>query len=319
MEQKSCVIIGAGLSGLTAGYFLTQNGWQVTVLDKGRGVGGRMASRSFAGARFDHGAQYFSIKSLDFQNFIEQLSGKRLLRKWNVRSDGYPRFALEGGMNGLPKRIAETLDVRTGQKVSGLQNEEETCTIITETGQRYAAHHVLLTLPVPQALALFSGQLLLSESDQAALSGIRYDPCWTVMATLTQPSRIPPPGGLVLETGPVAWLADNQQKEISERPSVTIHASADFSRQHLEDDPETVQKILLGAVATWVLPATVQMTQVHRWRYSHAAQRHPAPFLRLDLPVSALIGGDAFGIGNVEGAFLSGKAMAEALLALPSE
>ena len=219
-------------------------------------------------------------------------------------------------MNGLPKKIAETLDVRTGHKVSAVRTGEKVGTLVTETGQQYAAPHVLFTLPVPQALALFgASQLLLSESDQATLSAIGYDPCWSLMATLTQPSRIPAPGGLTLENSPASWLADNQQKGISQRPAVTIHASADYSRQHLEDDPETVKSALLDAVATWVSPDTVQSVEVHRWRYSHAVRRHPAPYLRLDLPFSALIGGDAFGMGNVEGAFLSGKAMAEALLA----
>ncbi len=314
-EQKSCVILGAGLTGLTAAHFLTRNGWAVTVLDKGRGVGGRMSSRSFDGGRFDHGAQYFSVKTPEFQDFLEPFEKGGLLREWNVRGDGHPRFAVRGGMNGLPKVLAERLGVRTGEQVIRLHADPRGCTVVTDGGTVLAARHVLLTLPVPQAVALFeSSKILLAETDRAALQAVEYEPCWAVMATLTEPSRIPPLGGLALETGPVAWLADNQQKGLSPKPAVTLHASAAFSREFLESDPETVQRSLLDAVRTYVPAETVETVQAHRWRYSRAAKRHPEPFLKLELPFSAHLGGDGFGIGNVEGAFLSGKAMAEALV-----
>lgn len=313
-QQQSCVILGAGLAGLTAARFLTQRGIAVTVLDKGRGVGGRLASRSFNGGRFDHGAQYFSAKTPAFRAFLKPFESEGLVREWNVRPDGHPRYAVRGGMSGLAKRLAENLDVRTGEKVVRLQPEDSGCTLLTEAGGRFFAKTLLLTLPVPQALALFeASQLPLAEADSAVLRAIGYDPCWAVMATLTEPSRIPPPGGLVLKNGPVAWLADNARKGISEKPAVTVHASAAFSRVHLDDDPEAVQQTLLEAVRDYMPAETVETVQTHRWRYSLAAKRHPEPFLKLSLPFSACLGGDAFGIGNVEGAFLSGKAMAEAL------
>lgn len=43
-KQKRCVIIGAGLAGLTAAYKLKQNGWDVIVLDARDRLGGRVFS-----------------------------------------------------------------------------------------------------------------------------------------------------------------------------------------------------------------------------------------------------------------------------------
>ena len=76
--KNSCIIIGAGLSGLVAAHELVKNNWEVLVLDKGRGVGGRLATRRAAEAKFDHGAQYFSTKTPDFQSFAENLIQKQI-------------------------------------------------------------------------------------------------------------------------------------------------------------------------------------------------------------------------------------------------
>lgn len=57
------LIIGAGMSGLTAASALQQAGREVIVVDKGRGVGGRMATRRIGAATFDHGAQFVTART----------------------------------------------------------------------------------------------------------------------------------------------------------------------------------------------------------------------------------------------------------------
>jgi monoamine oxidase len=46
-EKKSCVIIGAGLSGLSAAYKLKQNGWRVTLVEARDRIGGRVFTYKF--------------------------------------------------------------------------------------------------------------------------------------------------------------------------------------------------------------------------------------------------------------------------------
>src|SRR5258708_1292710 len=51
MEKRSCIVIGAGLSGLAAAYALAKEGWKVTVLDARDRIGGRVFTHRFEGCK----------------------------------------------------------------------------------------------------------------------------------------------------------------------------------------------------------------------------------------------------------------------------
>ena len=66
------VVIGAGIAGLIAAGELKRAGLHVLVLDKGRGVGGRIATRRIGGATFDHGAQFITQRNPRFAAVLEK-------------------------------------------------------------------------------------------------------------------------------------------------------------------------------------------------------------------------------------------------------
>ena len=70
-NRSSCIVVGAGISGLLAASSLQREGWDVTVLDKSQGVGGRMATRRVGGGTFDHGAQFFTVRGERFWELVE--------------------------------------------------------------------------------------------------------------------------------------------------------------------------------------------------------------------------------------------------------
>jgi len=58
-SRGRAVVIGGGLAGLAAGYRLSCNGWDVLVLEKEPGVGGRCRTSEAGGFQFDTGVQHF--------------------------------------------------------------------------------------------------------------------------------------------------------------------------------------------------------------------------------------------------------------------
>ena len=104
------VIIGAGIAGLSAARVLRAEGRSVRVVDKGRGVGGRMASRRIGDARFDHGAQFFTVRSAAFAELVERASADGAAVEWthgfDATPDGHARWRGSEGMTSLCKWMA---------------------------------------------------------------------------------------------------------------------------------------------------------------------------------------------------------------------
>ena len=72
MNKIDIVIVGAGLTGIMAARTLTDKGYEVLLIDKGKSVGGRMATRRIGGGKVDHGAQFFTVRTERFQSEVDQ-------------------------------------------------------------------------------------------------------------------------------------------------------------------------------------------------------------------------------------------------------
>ncbi len=341
-RDADVVIVGAGMSGIVAARELVAAGARVTVLEKGRGVGGRMATRRLGTAVCDHGAQFFTVRGRAFGTLVRDAHDAAAVAEWCAGftratassllppGDGHPRWRGTPGMTSLPKYIAAEFDparcdVRTGVKVSSIGIDGEAVTIGLDEGIPLRAAAAIVSSPVPQSLDLLAAGGLLPPAGNAidaavlrTLRGIDYDPCFALMLVLDRPSLVPPPGGIQFETdgpatGPIAWVADNQQKGISTVPSLTVHATAAFSRQHFETPPDEVAAHLLEAVAAWIdgpLATAVVERSLHRWKFAQPVAPVAEPLVAASTHPPIVCCGDAFGAAKVEVAASSGLAAA---------
>jgi hypothetical protein len=320
--MTSCTIVGAGIAGLIAARVLQAHGWSVVVLDKGRGVGGRMATRRIDDGVFDHGAQFFTVRDPRFQRWVDTWVAEGIAAEWTrgfanasgeAQNDGHPRYRGANGMTSVAKHLAKGLDVRLEHKVTEVSVQNSLWETRTEN-DRFASEMLILTPPVPQSLALLDvGNVALPEKERKVLDVIEYYRCIALMVLLNQPSGIPSPGGMQINGEPISWIGDNHQKGISGSYAVTIHASPTFSRAHWETDANEVARLLVDAAAKWI-SADVKRFDIQRWRYSQPILCYPQSCLFVDSPAPLVFAGDAFAGPRVEGAALSGLSAAEKLL-----
>ncbi len=300
------VIIGAGIAGLAAARCLTEAGLGVRVIDKARGVGGRMASRRVGDARFDHGAQFFTTRSEAFSSLVAEAVDAGVVTEWtrgfDADPDGFPRWRGTGAMTDLCRWMAADHDV-----------------VLSTTVTDVAAHPAqayLLTAPVPQSLAILSfSRLLPPPAITHALTAVAYRPTIAVMATFSGATNLADHGGCQLGDDPaVTFIADNRAKGVSAVPALTLHLSESWSHDLWETaDDEVVERVWAAAAAQLGSAVPIE-AQVQRWRYAGPTTMWPQRcVLWGDAPVVALAG-EAFDGPKVEGAYLSGLAAGEALL-----
>jgi renalase len=326
-QRESCIVIGAGISGLLAAGELQRAGWDVTVLDKGRGVGGRMATRRIDRATFDHGAQFFTARGERFSGLVDCWRGAGAAAEWargfadaegKPNLDGHPRYRGADGMTSIPEYIASGLNARTGERVVRVDTAADNWEVLCESGFRTQGSALVLALPVPQALELAtSGNYRLPDGARSKLGAVSYDPCLALMVVLDGPSLVPEPGGMQVKGEPLDFIGDNQRKGISDVPAITIHAGPGWSRAHFGDDDAIITERLISLagerLGTDLAPAVLD-SSLARWRYSWVTNSHPDPFLVASEKPPLLFCGDGFGQPKVEGASLSGLSAADHLL-----
>lgn len=321
------VIVGAGMAGLSCAHHLHAAGVAVQVLDKSRGPSGRMSTRRGDGWQCDHGAGYFTALHPDFQAQVQRWEEAGVAGVWqprigHVNGDvgssavvtqpqrwvGVPRMTAPAGW------MARGLSMTLQATVKQLARDGDAWTVTTaEHGtlpERFG--RVVVAVPSVQAQPLLQPVApdFAALAASAAMCG-----SWVLMMQFDQKLDLPWDAADITNS-PVAWLArDSSKPGRAGSESWVLHASASWTQEHMEDTPEQATAALLQAFAELTGGAYQPVSlSAHRWRYAQSA-----PGLDLgcawDAQMQLGVCGDWLHGGQVEGAWLSGQALAQKIIA----
>ena len=310
------LIIGGGMAGLSAATALASTGQRIIVLDKGRGPGGRMAARrvEIAGVpvSFDHGAQYFTARDPAFSGAVAAWEQAGVAARWPAA--GTDAWVGTPGMNAPIRAMADGLDVRWGVRAERLRRDGALWQVEAE-GKAFTAPAVLVAVPAEQAAVLLADA---APAFAAHAAGVASAPCWAVMAAFAAP--LPAADTFRSDCAPVSWAARNSAKPARQGPETraetwVIHASPQRSRELVALPKEEVAQTLLADffTATGIAPVTPQHLDAHRWLYALPEARKGEGALH-DAALGIGVAGDWLHSPRVEGAWLSGAALAQAVL-----
>lgn len=308
-------VIGAGMAGSACARALSDAGVPVTVVDKARSVGGRMAQRHVGGRAFDHGAQYFTIRDAGFGALAERWTEAGLCAPWPQASatGGAPVWIGTPSMGATVKALLEPVPVRLGAAVAAIGKDRAGWSLRLQDGGTLGPFaRLVLAMPAPQTRTLLLSAGL--GRCAAALEGVDMAPCWTVIAGyarltgLDMALRFPPGSDL-------AWAARNDTKPgRTGTESWTFHAGPEWSAAHLEETAADVAHMLLERAAGELGAglAAPDLLLAHRWRYALVTRALGSDYLLWpELGLAAC--GDWCLAARVEAAWLSGRALGRAL------
>lgn len=329
--DSDVLIVGAGMTGLTAARRFQANRLHAQLFDKGEEIGGRMATRRMGHGSADYGAQFLIAQTPAFRDLLAHWEATGLVVPW---ASGFaqgslrpspnvtflPRFAAVGGMAALARQHAHGLDVHTGVTLRTVRRAGNAWEIEDETGALLRAPRLLLTTPVPQSLALLAaGGVTLPDAARQALSAVAYDPCLVGIFWVDGDVFLPPPGALLRAQHDLLWIADNQRKGVSANARlITVQTSLAFTQAQWGRSDAEIESAIRSGLQEFLAPAArIVQAEVKRWQFSSVCRPFGQPFLLLpELPGLALAG-DAFvgaAMGGVESAFHSGQQAADAML-----
>ena len=314
------IVVGAGIAGVACARTLADAGLPVVVLDRGRRIGGRMATRRLGDRPVDLGASYFTVSDDRFAAVAERWRDRGLARPWTesfhvlaagedpVVKSGPTRWGTPGGLRTLVEDLATGLDVR-----------HQTVGRVAPSGSRLlvdGAHASSVVLAMPDAQAV---RLLPDDAPERDDLDRASDPVLALAATYADRAwagTVDPlfDGAFVNGDDVLDFVADDGRRRGDGAPVLVAHSTSEFAAQHLEA-PEGARPALVEALGRVLsLEQPPRSTHVHRWSLAKPADHlREAPFLLSERLIGAC--GDGWGEqSKVEGAWASGTALGTELV-----
>ena len=315
MKEK-VAIIGAGVAGSICARDLAEAGFTVSVFDKGRSVGGRLAQRRRDGAIFDHGAQFVRPRAPVLVSLLEGGIEAGVVARWpEAEADGRPVYVGRPAMATPFKHLLAELPVETDCRIEKLRRTGEGWWLDAADGVGHGPFDaVVVAIPAPQARELLAtAGSIVPESLLVATKRAVMAPCWALLLAFDPPLDLRGFDARPIDGGPLSWLARNTTKPGREGlDSWTVHASADWSTEHLEKTPDQVIPPLLAAFREVTGTGSVEPVYMaaHRWRHALVTTPVGEPALYDQASGLGLCGDWCLG-GKIEAAFESGRALAK--------
>ena len=304
-------IIGAGIAGAAAARHLGQYGLETAVFDKGRGVGGRLATRRDAGRAYDHGAPFVSASGGHFARFLHECVQNGTAAVWGDRGVEARMIGLPG-MSAIARSALSGAEVRPAFEVAALERDAAGWTLVAKDGDRAAGYEaVLVTVPSPQAAPLLRP---VHTAFAEAADDASYSPCWTLMmAGEGIDAAMAGTAEDALAADGIAMLVPNGAKSGRGADTLVAHAGAAWSQARLEDERPAVAADLAALVCRRLGLPEPEVAMAHRWRFARLARvsgRGPD----YDADAALGIAGDWCLGPDAEDAFHAGTVLAAAVV-----
>ena len=325
-HQTKIAILGAGLAGLNLAKLLQANA-EIVLFEKSDKLGGRMATHRCNGFEFDHGAQYFTAKDPLFKDWVARLMDANVVASWPARfveiehrsmlsqrtwDDAFPHYVGIPSMNAIAQHLAEGLDVRFNQLITGIKPHRTKWLLETADGQFAEFDWVVSTLPAEQAKVILPD----SYQQKKALQSVQMEPCFTLMLGYDR-ARHSAWDAAFISQSILSWVSVNSAKPNRAKPYTLVAMSQNawardnFARPEAQIIAELLSE-LEGVMGEKLGDATY--IKLKKWKYANA-DKQKTELSYVDHAAKLACCGDWCISGRIESAFMSSSRLAETIKA----
>ena len=309
-------IIGAGLSGLLVANEL-KDYFDITIFEKSRSVGGRLATRYAGPYEFDHGAQFFCANNKDFISFANNLLVKGVIEKWHAKfaefdgdkinttrywNGSYPHYVGIPKMNSIAKYLAQDLNIKLNTKIVKVNKQNNKWQLFSsEDGYYDNFDWLIIAIPLAQAEEFIS----LYSNDIKEIKDIKMSSCYALMLGFTKQLDLTFDIALVKNTDISLISVNSTKPKRNSDFSMIVLSTNKWADANIDQDNSFVMNHLLKE-ASYVLKKSVRDAEhidLHKWRYANSSQVNISPLVYQNIQLAFC--GDWAVRGTLQGAFLS--------------
>lgn len=319
--MRDAIVVGGGISGIACAAALAAEGVPVRVIDRGRGIGGRMASMTlrntgstFDGRVVDIGASYFTVADGDFRAVVDGLELAGVARPWTDTfhvadpqgihgvKTGPMRYAAPRGLRSVVAALAAAspmVEVVQGHEVRRVAPVDDQVVVDGEVTGAAA-----LCMPDPQARRLVDG---------LPPTAITWEPVIVVTCVFERRTWLDLDGVFVNDDPIVTWIADDGSRRGDGAPVLVAHVTPVLAALHLHNPGAAIRPVIATVRRVLGIDDHPVWVDCHRWTYAKPLSGSDDPYW---LSGEAAIGlaGDAWSGGpRVEAAWLSGHRLGRAI------
>ena len=316
-------IIGAGISSITIAQNLKKIA-EVSIFEKSKSVGGRMAFRRSTPYEFDHGAQFFTAKGKIFKNFIKPLIKENIIKRWDARfaefidnkilrtiswNAEYPHYVGTPGMNSIAEYLSTELSIKLNTKVNKVVHNANNWELFDDDSNNLGKFDwVISTAPAIQSAEILPVYFKYHKD----LLDRKMVGCFSLMLGFKKPIPLLWDAALI-RNADISWISINSSKpDRGNSFSMLINSTNAWAENHLSDDSQSVISYLNRETSRIIGHDTSNADHVglQAWQYANIGKQTQSDLL-IDYDNKLAACGDWITQGRIENAFEAGFLMAD--------
>ncbi|CAA6806765.1 MAG: Putative NAD/FAD-dependent oxidoreductase [uncultured Sulfurovum sp.] len=283
-------IIGAGFSGSYLAHKLHAKGHDVSLFEKSRGVGGRMATRYMENTQVNHGCNTIQTTVKEFQSFCDSMVEKNLLEK--KEQNAYTATSI----NGMLKYLTKDIHLERNTLITSINYDNQQYTLKDNNNYAYKGFDFLiLTIPSAQILNL---DFEIDKNLADKLAQVHYDSVATLVLT----------GKNIAELDKIQLSKMKHLKKLYAPKDNTyvIQMDRDFSKKYRHLNKNSITPYIVQEIQRVVPNFKLYNYEYfsHLWKYGLTSKTLDLPYVYKQQENYAICGDWLMG-DSVEDAFMS--------------
>ncbi|CAA6804492.1 MAG: Putative NAD/FAD-dependent oxidoreductase [uncultured Sulfurovum sp.] len=283
-------IIGAGFAGSYLAHRLHKKNINVTLFEKSRGPGGRMATRRDNSFQINHGCMGFSPSKLGFKVFCEDLVNDGIINK----KDNNHYYTNQ--MNSVLKHLSKDVHVQNKTHIKSIKYLNAEYILRDQNNKDYEGFNfIIMTIPPAQILALNSN---FKSTNNAPLSKVTFDSVVTLALYGSEVKN--------LDKVRLSSLKNLAKLSIQNEESLVLHMNAAFSNEYNNLTKKVLEPLLIQEIQKVLPHFNIQKYGhfTHLWKYGFTKKPYGEPYI-YDEEKNYAICADWLNGKNVEDAYTS--------------